>query len=554
MMDRVYEHDGVAVSYKFREAKQDRRHLVVVFAGVKPGEHDFYGFDGYALDNVKGAVLWIKDSFEERNAYYMCAGMDFKIKEAVTALIDHTLDDLQLTPTDCTLLGGSKGGSAALHLGLSNDYANVVAVVPQSRVGTYARYKLRETFAYMASDDPDGSEAALNSHIPNLISNPSSLSKNIYLVSSRSDPEYGEHIDPILEGLSRFENFNLLLTDSTLVQSHPDVTPYNVPFILSALYALCEGLAPRYGYVENGNGEQDRLSAAEYFSRNGSPQQSAAAFHWVQVRGESLTFRAYAAMIGEATTSEPTTPPQLLAIGRESTHRYELDWAVDKTLNAKLYRRHFCDYRWSGIRTPGDKGISLGSLPAGTYDLHVDFKTPSGNHQAGLPGRDSQKMTGIFGGYAYHLDSSTSATRISKVPLNGNVPADGEFRITSLATNDATLYLEGMFAVPREEMRAWNDGTFAVTLTNDTRTISFPLGAMRASAGHDLPLTFDRDAFAWAHFSTPGRRGIELTRLQDGLYDCYVSFLRGTRAYTGSQRFTIAMARGTASLRSTAPS
>lgn len=64
MKESVFVREGVSVSCRLRRPTDDRRHLIVVFAGVAKGQHDFYGFDGRALDLVKGAILWIKESFE----------------------------------------------------------------------------------------------------------------------------------------------------------------------------------------------------------------------------------------------------------------------------------------------------------------------------------------------------------------------------------------------------------------------------------------------------------------------------------------------------------
>lgn len=543
MIEEVYEHDGVAVRYKLRDAKQDRQHLVVVFAGVDPGKHDFYGFDGTALDNVKGAVLWIKDSFDGRNSYYMCAGMDFRIERAVSALINFTLNSLDLSPADCTLLGGSKGGSAALHLGLKYDYRNIVASVPQSRVGTYTRQKLKDTFAYMAGPDGAAAEAALDEYIPRLVAAPRCLDKNIYIISSEADPEFATHIQPLLDDFSQYENFNLLLTDSTLVTAHPEVTPYNIPFILSTLYALCDGLTPRFGLVRNGNGTRDRERAPTFFSRKHAKPELVGGFHWIQIKGDTLAFRAFAATLGEAAIEEPIVRPQLLAIRGAEKYFFELDAMADKTLNAKLYRKYFCNYLWAGLKTPSDRGLSMQALPIGSFELAASFVSASGPHQAALTARNTQKATGIFAGHAYHIDVTPTRTRITKLSLDGSVPDDAVFGLTVLRTEGKTLLVQGIFAIPREGMRSWNDGVFALTVRNDSADVSFQLGASRTPS-NSLSGAFDPELYAWSSFSTPGNAGIDLSTLTDGRYDCFVSFVRDGRVYTGARRFGLNVTQG----------
>lgn len=535
-MEETHEHDGVLVRYKLREGQQDRQHLVVVFAAVLPGQHDFYGFDGRALDNVKGSILWIKDSFEGHNSYYLCAGMDFTIERAVSTLIDSTLSDLGLTPGDCTLLGASKGGSAALHLGLKYDYRNIVASVPQTRVGTYTRWRLKDTFTYMAGPDLDAAEAALNEYIPRLVEAPRSHAKNIYVISSEADPEFKVHIEPLLAGFSHYENFNLLLTDSTLVTAHPEVTPYNIPFILGTLYALCEGLAPRFGLVRNGNGQRDRNDGLRHLAANRVQAEPVAAFHWVLIKDDKLSFRAYAAVLGEGAVAAPSSQPRLLAVQGDEEYEFELEAMADTTLNSRLYRKHFCDYLWAGLRSPSDRGLSLGHLPVGHFDLQVSFASTSGIYQTALVYKEARVLTGVSKGHAYRLDASPTRTRISKLPLDAEVAPDAFFRFTVFAVEAQTLFIRGVFAVPREEMRAWNDGEFAVTFRNHHEVLSYSLAASNPPE-FPLPSNFDPEAFIWSHFSTAGHRGLDLRALADGDYECFVSFVRSGRVYTGDERF-----------------
>ncbi|MYQ43919.1 hypothetical protein GTW40_02370, partial [Streptomyces sp. SID4985] len=64
-------------------------------------------------------------------SYYMCRSMDFGIEDSVHRLIESTRARLGLTRDQVSLLGVSKGGSAALYYGLKYGYRNIVTVVPQ---------------------------------------------------------------------------------------------------------------------------------------------------------------------------------------------------------------------------------------------------------------------------------------------------------------------------------------------------------------------------------------------------------------------------------------
>lgn len=542
-MGEVFEYSGVTVRYKLRHAKQDRKHLVVVFAGVQAGKHDFFGFDGSALDNVKGAVLWIKDSFEDNNAYYLCAGLDFKIERAVAALIDSTLQMLELDAADCTLLGGSKGGSAALHLGLKYDYKNIVASVPQTKIGTYTRQRLKETFAFMAGTDADMAESMLDNYIPDLIASPRSHAKNIYIISSEADPEFEMQIRPWLNSLAKFRNFNILISDSTLVTCHPEVTPYNIPFILSTLYALCEGLAPRFGVVRNGNGKRDRERSSMHSQVSEQTGLAIAGFHWVQVRASVLKFRAYGAVLGEGAPEPPTEQPMLLALRGVERHEFCLESRNDKSLNSKLYNEYYCDYSWAGLGTPDDRGLSLEELPSGEFDLLASFAARSGHRNASLIAKTT-RATGFSSGYLYQLDAGPEGTRLRKTSLDGCVPADGVFEYSTVEIQDSKLFISGSFAVPREEMRRWNEGDFALTLSNSSTTTSYQLAASRVRCHTERPTILDAEEHTWSNFATPSNSGFALGPLPDGRYDGYVSFVRNGRVHTSDERFMLVVDAG----------
>lgn len=552
-MEEVYEEHGVSVRYKFREAKQDRQHLVVVFAGVDAGKHDFYGFDGGTLDHLKGAVLWIKDSFDGHNAYYLGAALDYKIALAVGGLIDSTLASLRLTASQCTLLGASKGGAAALHLGLRFGYGNVIAAVPQTRLGSYTRLYYPDIFSYIASTDLDASEVALNDYIPDLIRAPASLATNIYLVSSYADPEYATQIEPYLDKFARFENFNLLLTDSTLVTGHTEVTAYNIPFILGTLYALCEGLAPRYGHVFNGNGEVDREVSEGYFARKRAIPQVVGGWQWLQLRGDALTFRAYAAELGEMRAVAPTAQPLLVADDGVSSHSFAIDAVPDRSLNAKLYNKYFCDYTWAGLQPTGAEGLLLRDLPPGKFELRASFDGESGRREVALKSKNHRRLSGIHAGHVYSVDSGRDITSVTKTPLDGRVAEGGFFCFDQLEIESDILRLRGAFIVPNEEMRAWDAGIYALTLTNGVSTVSFLLGTSPARKVPGRPQHLQSDGYGWANFATLGGRGIDLGAVSDGDYACYVSLVRDERVYTGDVRFGISATGGSFRLQRTYP-
>ncbi|NOJ60387.1 hypothetical protein [Arthrobacter sp. 260] len=484
-----------------------------------------YGFDGKALDDVKGAILWIQDSVDNHNSYYLCHGLDFRIEKAVRDLIFDCLDDMDLGPENCTLLGGSKGGSAALLFGTKYEFKNIIASVPQTKIGTYTRHKLKETFCYMANEDQDESENVLNTYIPNSIANPISFDKNIYIISSLTDPEYAVHIDPHVSDLDKQKNFNLLLTDSSLVRAHPDVTPYNIPFILSVLYALCEGITPKYGHVSNGNGENDRALSSNYFNSSGTARLNPVArFHWCQLINDNVTFQGYAVALGEEVDAD-SRETTLILKSRTSEYSFPMSKRADQTIATKLYDKYYRDYTWGGFEPHQSKGIDLSKIDQGEYEFLSEFSQHGKKYNSKIDCLTSLEISSVYSGHHYTLLLSEKGCTVKKTRLIGNNPKQSVFSFSNLEFRAPMLHVSGSFLSDGAVMPAWNAGQYVLCLEQDQTVYSFSLGTTRLR--NDLPEAgaYDPELYLWSNFTTPGNVGVDLELLPQGTFTGYLSHI-----------------------------
>ncbi|WP_306320341.1 MULTISPECIES: hypothetical protein [unclassified Streptomyces] len=241
---------AVPVDYRFFHARGGNRRLVVVFANFDAP--DEYGWSTGVLDTVRANVLWIRDSFDGHNSYYLCRDGEFGIEDSVVALIDRFAAALDLTREDCVLLGTSKGGSAALYFGLKYGYRDVVSVVPQFRIGSYVMNRHPRTAAYMLGRNAEARAVELDEALPALVRDSAHRDTNIYLVSAVGDPQYRTEIEPHLTLFSDYANFNFILTDSPHAPAHDRVARRNVPVVMGLLNLLIDGIAPRIGFARNG--------------------------------------------------------------------------------------------------------------------------------------------------------------------------------------------------------------------------------------------------------------------------------------------------------------
>ncbi|MEU0370502.1 hypothetical protein ABZ070_09590 [Streptomyces sp. NPDC006283] len=249
------------VEYRFSHAKSGNRHLVVVFANFSAPED--YGWSNGVFDNVRANILWIRDRFDGMNAYYLCRNMDFGLADSVQALIANFMRALGLTPDQVTLWGGSKGGSAALYLGLTHGYRNIVAIVPQFLIGDALEKRHPKVAAYMLGEGaPAHNARVLDALLPDLVRRQANRGANIYVLSSPQDEHYTVQVEPFLGMFQGYENFNYLHSESPTIQGHATATRRNVPALVGLLNLLADGYAPRLGFARHAQEEFDRDQSA----------------------------------------------------------------------------------------------------------------------------------------------------------------------------------------------------------------------------------------------------------------------------------------------------
>ncbi|MFI9787790.1 hypothetical protein ACIHEI_30420 [Kitasatospora sp. NPDC051984] len=267
---------AVPIEYRFSHARNGNRHLVVVFANFTAP--DEYGWGNGVLDKVRGNILWIRDSFEGANSYYLCKRMDFSLEQSVAGVITRVMHSLHLTPQDVTVFGSSKGGSAALFYGLKYGFGNIVASVPQFNIGSYVLDGIPSAARLMMGEVTERNVAVLDAVLPDLVMASPHRNANIYLITSPQDEQYLRQVQPFVQLFQGYSNFNFIYNDSVLITGHGKVTLRNLPTLMGILNLLVDGVVPRIGLITNG-GEvpEPDLAAIEQFLKDTS-----------QVRGDSF--------------------------------------------------------------------------------------------------------------------------------------------------------------------------------------------------------------------------------------------------------------------------
>lgn len=244
--------DGLDIFYMRKPAKYDTRHLLIVFSGFSGNGLPFYNYVN-SLANCPADVLWIKDDFYGGESYYLCANGKLDIESRIYKFILMVMNELNLTHENCTVLGGSKGGSAALYYGMKYNFGNIISTVPQLHIGSYVEIDWGYAFKHMVGALSGEGLRTLQDSLDHIIVDEiqrSYKNKNIYLITSLADPQYKTQIENNIHLFRGFNNFNLIFCNSALVTRHNQVNRHIVAITMSIVNLSVMGIPPVFNRNE----------------------------------------------------------------------------------------------------------------------------------------------------------------------------------------------------------------------------------------------------------------------------------------------------------------
>ncbi|MGM0929077.1 MAG: accessory Sec system protein Asp2 [Actinomycetota bacterium] len=521
-------HNGVLVEYKTREAKQDRRHLIVMFTGLRP--RDTYDFDGQSTQQNQANWLWIKDKFGPQPAYTLCRDMDFAVEQAVIALIDAELQRLGLSRNECTLAGISKGGFPALYYGIKYNFGNIIACAPQVYVGTHTRRNRPKTFAHMTGDGGDLEQEVLDALIPDAVAADQGTDKNIYLFSSLQDQSHAAQTGRALPLFAKYPNFNYIETDSDLVWDHAGEIRYNLPLMLSIMAAVADNTPPRFGTVRNGNRMPAQLRS-EVLARQRETDAAVADLTGVRLAGSVLFPEGVGFLRGHAVRSRASLAATLVLSGSGIRQEHELVGASDPAISFRYYAEAACDYKLAKFTSPGKRGIDLAGLPAGTYELRLRLAVPGREAEQPLASSTPLSTESQRDGRLYRFRTRPGGAVLDVRPVLGTAPQEAYFRLRTSWARGQRVHLDGDFAVRGVEIPDSKAARYYLVLHGPAGAHAF---ALAAGGFRGDPNVFG-DAlsdYSGAHFGTRKGAGVDISALPPGTYHAAVSLSCAGGLYT----------------------
>ncbi|MER6979105.1 hypothetical protein [Streptomyces carpinensis] len=526
---------AVPVEYRFRAGEGDVGHLIVVFSGF--AAPNGYHFAGKSLNGLRANVLWIRDDFDGHYSYYMCRSMNFDIEASVLRLIENTMGQLGLGRDQVSLLGVSKGGSAALYFGLKHGFRNIVTVVPQFLVGSYVRDRA-ETGRYMLGPDmPPMHVDLLDGAIPELLKRYGAQGHNVYLFTSEADEQYETEISPHLQLFWACENFNLIRTNSQLVRQHGEVSGYNLPLVLGVLSALSDGAVPRLGFVENGQARVDPVQRQQYLAGLRASDALTAVLNKQDIRGNNLLLSGHAFIPGESPHGEFPSVKSLVIEGGGRHWEFPLATTEAKHTYSLYFDRFARDYTDGGFEPEAKTGIPMAGMPGGVFELSVRVASPAEgiDRRTKLVARRPFDIRRPFGGLEISLIGDEQRVRLVRRPVIGHFSQETAFSLEKSWLKDRTLHVEGVFFVHGIEAAAHGHANYYLVLRGAQATYSFRLGMSRKPLAVRPHLRRgDFGTYDFAYFATSGYKGVALTNAHPGDYEVYVSMSTGGSLFTAS--------------------
>ncbi|WP_018547201.1 hypothetical protein [Streptomyces sp. LaPpAH-108] len=526
---------AVPVEYRFRAADADVRHLVVVFSGL--GAPNGYHFAGRSLNALRANVLWIKDDFEGHYSYYLCRSMNFDIEATVHHLIESTMARLSLTHDQVSLLGVSKGGSAALYYGLKYGYRNIVTVVPQFLVGSYVRDRA-VTGRYMLGEDmPQEHVAALDDAIPGMLRMRGGQGHHVYLFTSEADEQYETEIAPHLDHFWACENFNLVKTRSELVRQHGEVSAYNLQLILGVLAALAEGAAPRLGFLENGDQHVDEEARRRHLAETRAADTLTAVLTQQDVRGSNLLLSGEAFLPGESPYGGFPESKSLVLENGGRHWEFPLSTTEAKYTYSRWFDGFARDYADGGFAPEAPSGIPLRGIPSGAYDLSVRVSSPSEgiDRRTPLVARRPFDIRRPYGGLEIVFTGDEKRVRVIRRSVIGHFSQEAVFSLEKSWLEGRALHVEGVFFVNGVPADSHQHAMYYLVLRGAKSTHSFRLGkSHRPNAVRPHVRRGDYGTYDYGYFATSGYKGVTLPETVAGEYEMYLSMSTGGSLFSAS--------------------
>ncbi|MFZ7298381.1 hypothetical protein [Avibacterium avium] len=545
--------NGHKIQYIFKPNRKDHAHLVVLFNGYRHRGWDFEN----SINFFKCSILMIDDFFEGFKSCYLGKNGTLDFADSVNSLIDNTLNTLDLSKSQCTLIGASKGGFAALYIGIKYNFTNIVASSFVGYIGKWMVNYNNELAKHVMGDYSNEVVKRYDNILIELIDKDKNSTRNIYTFLSNNDYyylEYGQK-DIIKVLGNKYSNFNVFFTKSPLSFQHDQVATYFLQEILSVTNLLTQNIAVKLEqgmlddiylkvlHIPNDKTEKLLVKRKENLLPKVVPHNE---IHTIKIVDHTLFIEGLAYLEGYD-APDYSKLHKYLAI--ENIHgnfkkEFILGSVPKREQNRLLYNNVFYDYTASGFATKDFKGINLSSLEEGTYRLTISVSDRKDlNHFYDLKlkndvSNNELDIKNITQGVEYRIFSitrkSNSQIFITKRPIiNELINFYRYFNLENYWAKDFKFHLEGVFIVVGVNIYKFNIGRYYLVLRcKKTKYIySCELGqVLKSNLSEKIGNSYG--GYEACYFASMGFKGVDVKSLPEGDYDVLVSLSYQNEIFT----------------------
>lgn len=215
---------------------------------------------------------------------------------------------------------------------------------------------------------------------------------------------------------------------------------------------------------------------------------------------------------------------------------FELGTVPKRELASQPYNGKNYNYTAAGTATVGFKGIDVGFLKDGIYEIQISVSADKNvRNYTSLAMADVNLDKHSADDFSeYRLFEDGGKVYLAKKDIFGsNVPANSHISVENSWTNGTVFHVEGEFVVPDAALSNFKQGKYYLIAQKliTQRQYVFELGQVRKNnLGFKIGNpTSDYNA---SYFATLGLKGIETYQFELGIYDLYVSLAYGNKIFT----------------------
>ncbi|STZ09706.1 Uncharacterised protein [Moraxella caviae] len=532
--------NGFDIKFIHKPCRKDTAHLVVLLNGYRHGGWEYAN----SINFFKCSVLMIADVFKNGQSCYLGAQGTFEFSDAVASLIHKTLKSLMLTADDCTLIGPSKGGFAALYMGLKYNFKNIVAPAFVGHIGSWMVRYTPSIADHVMGVGYDGKVVEKYDRLLlDLIEQDDNPDKNIYVFLSKADNFYLELGQrEVTQALAeKYRNFNALYADTELVFQHDQVTPYFLQETLSITSLLTQGITTRLNkhltddilqpsvIVPN---ERTKAVFAAKRSRYQDKPKAIGKLEKIHTEQGVMFVEGLLYLQGYDSPNYHYLSKHLKLKSVSSKSNQEYEFALGSVpkhpISREIFSDMYFDYTAAGTATMGLKGIDLKNIAQGRYEILVSA-TPSAEPEYRnyiAPKLNSElEQHDSDGYYNYRLNKQKDSLFLTKQPIIcEQKDAQFHFSLKNTWAKDHLFHIEGEFLVKGADFSEFYVSKYYCVLRHceSGKQYAIALGQIKQENLGEAIGNFN-GGYQACYYASMNLKGIDTTSFEHGKYEMFVS-------------------------------